>query len=68
MGSAKFDAQKVDYNMIHECIGKKSYENNMYTGDITPGETNESCLHSTTQEEPLEVIDLDEIYKLNQER
>jgi hypothetical protein len=26
-------------------------------------ETNETCLHSTTQEEPLEVLDLDEIYK-----
>ena len=26
-------------------------------------ETNETCLHSTTQEEPLEVLGLDEIYK-----
>ena len=30
-------------------------------------ETNETCLHSTTQEEPLEVIDLDEIYKFSKE-
>ena len=28
-----------------------------------PLETNETCQHSTTQEEPLEAIDLDEIYK-----
>ena len=30
-------------------------------------ETNETCLPSTEQEEPLEFIDLDEIYKLDKE-
>ena len=53
--------------MIEE-FRKKSYEYGIYSGEITPGEeddsdetngTNESCLPSTAQEEPLEVIELD---------
>ena len=28
-----------------------------------PPDTNETCQHSTTQEEPSEAIDLDEVYK-----
>ena len=47
----------------------KSYEYGVYSGEITPSETNETnelCIPSTTQEEPLEVIDLDEIYKMKQ--
>ena len=47
----------------------KSYEYGIYSGEITPSETNEtnetnqSCLPLKEQGEPLEVIDLDEIYK-----
>ena len=46
----------------------KSYEYGIYTGEITPNETNETCQHSTTQEEPLEVIKLDDdvVYNLKQ--
>ena len=63
--------------MIEE-FGEKSYEYGVYSGEITPGEeddsdetneTNESCLPSTAQEEPLEVIELDDkvIYNLKDE-
>ena len=53
----------------------KSYEYGIYSGEITPSEqdetneTNETCLPSTAQEEPLEVIELDDkvIYKLKDE-
>ena len=44
----------------------KSYEYRIYTGEITTSETNatnetiESCQPSKTQEEPLEVIKLDD--------
>ena len=56
-------------------FGEKSYEYGIYSGEITPSETNEtnetneSCLPSTAQEEPLEVIELDEkvIYNLKDE-
>ena len=58
--------------MIEE-FGKKSYEYGIYTGEITPSETapsetNELCIPSKTQEEPLEVIKLDDevVYNLKQ--
>lgn len=50
---AKVDKYEHAQQRLIEEYGKKSYEYNMYTGDIAPGETHESCLHSTTQEEPL---------------
>ena len=56
-------AQFTSLSAIEE-FGEKSYEYGVYTGEITPGEeddsdetngTNESRI-STAQEEPLEVI------------
>ena len=59
--------------MIEE-FGTKSYEYGIYTGEITPSETNEPnqsnqpCIPSKTDEEPLEVIKLDDdvVYNLKQ--
>ena len=48
----------------------KSYEYGIYTGETLPSEPNEPnqsnqpCIPSKTNEEPLEVIDLDEVYNL----
>ena len=77
---------QAEQRLIEE-FGEKSYEYGVYTGEITPGEeddsdepdetietnetneTNETCLPSTAQEEPLEVIELDDkvIYNLKDE-
>jgi cell division protein FtsB len=61
--------EQAEQRLVEE-FGKKSYEYGIYSGETELSETNElneSCLHSTTQEEPLEVIDLDEIYKFSKE-
>ena len=66
--------EQAEQRLIVE-FGEKSYEYGIYSGEITPSETNEtnetneSCLPSTAQEEPLEVIELDEkvIYNLKDE-
>ena len=62
--------EQAEKRLIDE-FGTKSYEYGIYTGEITPSEqdeTNETCQHSTTQEEPLEVIKLDDdvVYNLKQ--
>ena len=62
--------EQAEKRLIDE-FGTKSYEYGIYSGETTPSETNETnetCQHSTsTQEEPLEVIKLDDdvVYNLN---
>ena len=59
--------EQAEKRLIDE-FGTKSYEYGIYSGETTPSETNETCQHSTTQEEPLEVIKLDDgvVYNLKQ--
>jgi len=66
--------ERARQRLIEE-FGNKSYEYGIYSGDITPDEANETNEINETKEtnetnrscqltkEPLEVIDLDEIYK-----
>ena len=73
-GISNLERIELEKRLIEE-FEIKSYEYGIYTGEITPSEpdetneTNESCLPSTAQEEPLEVIELDEkvIYNLKDE-
>ena len=66
--------EQAEQRLIEE-FEIKSYEYGIYSGEITPSEqdetneTNETCLPSTAQEEPLEVIELDDkvIYNLKEE-
>ena len=59
--------EQAEKRLIDE-FGTKSYEYGIYSGETTTSETNETCRHSTTQEEPLEVIKLDDdvVYNLKQ--
>ena len=66
--------EQAEQRLIEE-FGTKSYEYGIYTGETAPSETSESnepnqsnqpCIPSKTDEEPLEVIELDDdvVYNL----
>ena len=65
--------EQAEQRLIEE-FEIKSYEYGIYTGEITPSEpdetneTNELCIPSKTDKEPLEVIKLDDdvVYNLKQ--